>query len=137
VNAEVTVERITELLEGTLPGVLGVKVVSIDDRAAVGRLVVEEQHLHPFGFAHGGSWVTLADSVAAWGTMRHLPPDATGFTTVELKTNVFAGAQEGDELIATAVPLHTGRRTQAWEVRVQREERLVAFFTCTQMVLGS
>ena len=136
-NSEVTAERIDELLKGTLPGVLGVEVLSIEDDEAVGRLVVEERHLHPFGFAHGGSWVTLADSVAAWGTMRHLPPDATGFTTVELKTNVFAGAQEGDELIATATPLHTGRRTQAWEVRVHREERLVAFFTCTQLVLGS
>jgi uncharacterized protein (TIGR00369 family) len=135
-NAEVTVQRVTELLEGTLPGILGVEAVSIEDGEAVGRLVVEERHLHPFGFAHGGSWVTLADSVAAWGTMRHLPPGATGFSTIELKTNVFAGAREGDELIATAKPLHTGKRTQAWEVRVHREERLMALFTCTQMVLG-
>jgi uncharacterized protein (TIGR00369 family) len=136
-NSEVTAERIGELLEGTLPGVLGVEVVSIEDGEAVGRLVVQEHHLHRFGFAHGGSWVTLADSVAAWATMRHLPPGSSGFTTIELKTNVFAGAREGDELIATATPLHTGKRTQAWEVRVHREERLMALFTCTQMVLGS
>ena len=136
-NAEVTAERIKALLEGTLPGVLGVEVVSIEDEEAVGRLVVQEHHLHPFGFAHGGSWVTLADSVAAWATMRHLPPGSGGFTTIELKTNVFAGAREGDELVATAKPLHTGKRTQAWEVRVHREERLMALFTCTQMVLSS
>jgi 1,4-dihydroxy-2-naphthoyl-CoA hydrolase len=135
-NPSVTVEGVAELLKGTLPGELGVEVLEIDDGIARGRLVVEARHMHPFGAAHGGSWVTLADSVAAWGTMRHLPPD-TAFSTIELKTNVFAGAREGDELIATATPLHTGRRTQAWEVRVHREERLMALFTCTQMVLDS
>jgi uncharacterized protein (TIGR00369 family) len=95
---------------------------------------VEKRHLHPFGYLHGGGWVTLADTVAAWATMRHLPPD-TGFSTVELKTNVFAGAQVGDELIAVASPLHIGRRTQVWEVRINRGERQMAHFTCTQMLL--
>jgi uncharacterized protein (TIGR00369 family) len=78
--------------------------------------------------------VTLADTVAAWATMRQLPP-GRGFSTVELKTNVFAGAKVGDELIATASPLHTGRRTQVWEVRIHRGERQMAHFVCTQMVL--
>ena len=78
--------------------------------------------------------MALADTVAAWATLRHLP-DGTGFTTVELKTNVFASARVGDELIASASPLHIGRRTQVWEVRIAREDRLMAVFTCTQMVL--
>jgi acyl-coenzyme A thioesterase PaaI-like protein len=41
----------------------------------------------------------------------------------------------GDELIATATPLHTGRRTQVWEVRIHRGERHMAHFVCTQIVL--
>jgi acyl-coenzyme A thioesterase PaaI-like protein len=32
-------------------------------------------------------------------------------------------------------PLHVGRRTQVWEVRILRGERPCAFFTCTQMIL--
>lgn len=133
-NPEITAEAIAAISKGTLPADLGVEPLEVVDGMARGRLVVQSRHLHPFGFAHGGAWVTLADTVAAWATMRHLPPD-TGFSTVELKTNVFAGAREGDELIATATPLHTGRRTQVWEVRITRDERLMAVFTCTQMVL--
>jgi uncharacterized protein (TIGR00369 family) len=134
VNPEITAEAIAEISKGTLPHSLGVEPLEILDGMARGRLVIESRHLHPFGFAHGGTWVTLADTVAAWATMRHLPP-GTGFTTVELKTNVFAGAREGDELIATASPLHTGRRTQVWEVRITRGEQLMALFVCTQMML--
>jgi 1,4-dihydroxy-2-naphthoyl-CoA hydrolase len=134
VNPEITVQAIAGLLNDTLPGDLGIEPVEVDEGVARGRLVVDRRHLHPFGYVHGGTWVTLADTVAAWGTMRHLPPN-TPFTTVELKTNVFAAAREGDELVATAAPLHTGRRTQVWEVRIHRGDKLMANFVCTQMVL--
>lgn len=133
-NPEITAQEIAEIQKGTLPDVLGIEPLEVGDGGARGRLVVESRHLHPFGYLHGGAWVTLADTVAAWATMRHLPP-GTGFSTVELKTNVFAGARVGDELIATASPLHTGRRTQVWEVRIHRGERQMAHFVCTQMVL--
>ncbi len=132
-NSEITAQAIAEIQKGTLPDELGIEPLEVEDGGARGRLVVESRHLHPFGYLHGGAWVTLADTVAAWATMRHLPP-GTGFSTVELKTNVFAGAQVGDELIATASPLHTGRRTQVWEVRIHRGERQMAHFVCTQMV---
>jgi uncharacterized protein (TIGR00369 family) len=134
VNPEITPEAIAEIQKGTLTDELGVEPLEVTDELARGRLVVESRHLHPFGFMHGGAWVTLADSVAAWATLRNLP-SGTGFGTVELKTNVFTGARVGDELIATATALHIGRRTQVWEVRINREDRLMAVFTCTQMVL--
>jgi 1,4-dihydroxy-2-naphthoyl-CoA hydrolase len=134
VNPEVTAEGIAEIQKGTLPDELGIEPLEVTDGMARGRLMVESRHLHPFGYLHGGAWVTLADTVAAWATMRHLPP-GTGFSTVEMKVGVFAGARVGDELIATASPLHTGRRTHVWEVRIHREDRLMAVFTCTQMVL--
>ena len=47
-----------------------------------------------------------------------------------------AAGREGDVLTATGRPLHVGRRTQVWEVRIHKEEgRNAAFFTCTQLIL--
>ena len=88
------------------------------------------------GYVHGGAWVAFADTIAAWGTLRHLP-EGRGFTTVELKMNVLASARAGDELSAVGEPLHVGARTHVWEVRVFRAqgERLSANFICTQIVL--
>ena len=99
-----------------------------------GRLEVDTRHLHPGGYVHGGVWVAFADTVAAWGTFRHLHQGAD-FTTAELKANVFAAGRTGDVLTAIGRPLHVGRRTQVWEVRITRGEKLAAFFTCTQMIL--
>ena len=104
---------------GQLPGDLGIEVLEIDDDGVVGRLVCDRRHLHPGGYVHGGVWVAFADTVAAWGTMRHLAPEQS-FTTIELKTNVFASGVVGDELLATGEPLHRGSRTQVWEVRVPK-----------------
>lgn len=134
-NDAITPERSRQVTPGSFPGDLGIEIIEITDEHARGRMAVDRRHLHPGGYVHGGVWTALGDAVAAWGTFRHLPA-GTDFTTIEMKTNVFAAAVTGEVLIATAQPLHVGRRTQVWETRIHRDERLVANFVCTQMVLG-
>jgi len=136
INPQVTVDASAVALKGSFPGELGIQLVEIDDDAVTARLLVQRRHLHPGGYVHGGVWVAFADTVAAWGTMRNLAP-GHNFTTVELKVNVFTSGVVGDELIAQGEPLHRGRRTQVWEVRVSKGERLAANFVCTQIVLGA
>lgn len=133
-NAAITPERARTALAGTFPGDMGFELVSIAEDEVQGRVLVDRRHLHPGGSVHGGVWTAFGDTIAAWGTMRALDPGRQ-FTTVELKTNVFAAARAGDELTGLGRPLHIGRRTQVWEVRISRGERLVANFTCTQMLL--
>src|SRR2546423_11136170 len=116
-NPRVTPELSRGALQGTFPGDVGIELVEIDDDRVVGRLAVDRRHLHPGGYVHGGVWTAFADTVAAWGTMRRLP-QGQDFTTVELKVNVFAAGREGDELTGVGEPLHVGRRTQVWEVRI-------------------
>lgn len=130
-----TVELLAQALNNSFPGDLGIEPLEATPTLARGRLVVDRRHLHPGGYVHGGVWVAFADSVAAWGTMLNLSAGQS-FTTSELKVNVFAAATTGDELIASGEPLHIGKRTQVWEVRVEKAERLAANFICTQMVLA-
>jgi len=85
---------------------------------------------------HGGAVMALADSVGAAATVINLPEDAKGTTTIESKTNFIGGAKEGMTIIATATPVHRGRRTQIWQTRLETEDgRLVAVVTQTQLVL--
>lgn len=134
-NPDVTVDELEGRLDGTFPGHLGIEPLEIELERSRGRLLVDERHLHPGGFVHGGVWAALADTVAAWGTLRNLPP-GHDFTTVELKLNVFAAGRTGDELIATAEPRHVGRSTHVWVVDIHRGERQMAMFTLTQFVIA-
>jgi 1,4-dihydroxy-2-naphthoyl-CoA hydrolase len=135
-NREVTAEASAQAIRGSFPGELGIELLQIDEDRVTGRLLVDRRHLHPGGYVHGGVWVAFADTVAAWGTMRNLPP-GEAFTTSELKMNVFASGVAGDELLAVGEPLHRGRRTQVWEVRIEKAGRLAANFVCTQTLLGA
>lgn len=85
---------------------------------------------------HGGAVMALADSVGAAATVVNLPEDAKGTTTIESKTNFIGGAREGATVIATASPVHRGRRTQVWQTRIETDDgKLVAVVTQTQLVL--
>ena len=132
---EVTVELLRERLKGTFPGDLGIEPLEVSEERARGRLLVDQRHLHPGGYMHGGVWAAFADTVAAWGTWRNLPA-GSDFTTIEMKLNVFAAGRPGDELIATAEPRHIGRHTHVWLVDIHRGDRQVAMFTLTQFVIA-
>ncbi len=133
-NERITPELSRQALPGSFPGDLGIELVSITDDEVHGRMAVDRRHLHPGGYVHGGCWTAFADTVAAWGTMRNVPV-GHDFTTIEMKTNVFAAGVEGDVITGVGTPLHIGRRTQVWEVRMHKADRLVANFVCSQMIL--
>jgi uncharacterized protein (TIGR00369 family) len=134
-NPEVIAESIRARITESFPSDLGVEPLEVTDERTTGRIVVDRRHLHPGGLVHGGAWVALADSVAAWQTFRHLPP-GHDFTTIEMKLNVFAAGRPDDELIATAEHLHAGRTTHVVEVRVHCGERLMANLLVTQLVIA-
>jgi uncharacterized protein (TIGR00369 family) len=138
-SSMITPKSVRAFLPGSFPGDLGIEPIEIEDDLASGHIVVDERHLHPGGFVHGGVWTALGDTVAAWATFRAIPP-GHNFTTIELKLNVFAAGVLGDEIVATGVPLHAGRSTVVIEVRIERrreghDPRLAANLIVTQFVL--
>jgi acyl-coenzyme A thioesterase PaaI-like protein len=62
-------------------------------------------------------------------------PGNLGIEVVRIEDEEVEGRLAADVLSAIAQPLHVGRRTQVWNVRISNGERDAAFFTCTQMVL--
>jgi uncharacterized protein (TIGR00369 family) len=119
-----------------LPGLLGIVFTEVVNGRAVAGLQVEKRHMAPNGFLHAGSVVTLADTAAGYGCLASLPPGASGFTTVELKSNHLGTARDGAiECVATAA--HLGKTTQVWDAVVTHKEtgKTIAMFRCTQMIL--
>lgn len=120
--------------QNTFPGWLGFEVVELGPNRTVGKMLVSDRHLHRVDNMHAGAWTAFADSIAGWATARNVPV-GWNFTTAEMKMNMFALAKRGDELWAVAEPLHIGRRTQTWEVRISCDDKLYGNFLCTQVLL--
>jgi len=114
----------------------GVTFLEAGKDRVVARMVVRPDLCTLGHILHGGAAMAFADSVGAAATVINLPEDAKGTTTLESKTNFIGGAKEGTTVIATATPIHRGRRTQVWQTRLETEDgKLVAMVTQTQMVL--
>lgn len=120
---------------GFLPGYLGIKTLEVGTGRLRTRLDIAEHHLAPHRFLHAGTIVSLADTTAGYGCFANLPKGATGFTTLELKSNHFGTARYGSvECLATAV--HLGETTQVWDATVTESGagKLISNFRCTQLV---
>ncbi len=124
------------LAKGSLPDHLGIETLAVSQGRLLMRFTVRHELMAPNGFLHGGSVVALADTATGYACFAHLPAKASGFTTLELKTNFLGTALEGVvECEATAV--HLGSTTQLWDATCRRagEDKPIALFRCTQLIL--
>lgn len=116
---------------GPLMETLGMVFVETSAERMVARMPVEG-NTQPFGILHGGASAALAETVASVGGW--LVDPSRMVMGLELKINHLRPVRDG-WLTATGVPVHLGRTTQLWEIRiVSEDDRLVAFATCTLAV---
>jgi uncharacterized protein (TIGR00369 family) len=120
----------------SLPGLLGLEFSDSPPGTVRGRMAIKPHHMAPNGFLHAASVIALADSACGRGAFISKPEGATGFTTIELKTNFLGTAKDG-AIEVEAKLIHGGRLTQVWDAEVRREgeTRPLALFRCTQMML--
>lgn len=131
-----SVEQLNQRSAGNLPGHLGIVITGVSATEIRAELQIRSALMAANGFLHAGTVVTLADTAAGYGCVANLPAGASGFTTVELKSNHLGTAREGT-IECTASAVHRGRTTQVWDAVVSHREsgRTLALFRCTQLIL--
>ena len=136
IDPKYTPDNMTRFGAATLPGYLGIEITAVGEGTLSARLPIKPHLLAPNGFLHAGTVVTLADTACGYGCVVSLPPGASGFTTIELKSNHLGTAREG-VIACTATAVHLGRNTHVWDAVVTDEStgKTIALFRCTQMVL--
>jgi uncharacterized protein (TIGR00369 family) len=129
-------ERATAMMHSAMPftATLGIEVLHSEAEEVQSRLLWHESLTTSGGLLHGGALMALADATGGLCAFLNLPEGA-GTSTIESKTN-FLRAVRGGAVVATARPLHTGRRVVVVETEIHDESgRLAAKVTQTQAVL--
>lgn len=134
--ATLDAEAFNQRGQGLLPGHLGLVFTLVSSTEVRAHMPVQAFLLAPNGFLHAGALVSLADTCCGYGCIASLPAQASGFTTVELKSNHLGTTLEGT-VDCVARPAHQGKTTQVWDATVTHREsgRTLAMFRCTQLVL--
>ena len=113
---------------------LEMTVVERDPKRVVVTMPVTPSHHQPFGYLHGGASVALAETAASIGGNLNCPRGFVGFGQ-EINANHLRPVTEG-LLTAVATPLHLGRTTQVWDIRIRDErDRLICVSRCTVAVI--
>src|SRR6185369_9032522 len=116
-RAGVTVDIMKQRGTGRLPGLVGFRVVEIEEGKVAAELDIRPDLLAPNGYLHAATVIALADTACGYGCIAHLPDGAENFTTIELKTNFLGTARDGT-LACIAKAAHLGRTTQVWDATV-------------------
>lgn len=121
--------------EETLLTTLGIEFVETARERVVARMPVGPRVHQPFGLLHGGASVALAETVASTGAWLNCDQANERVVGLEINANHLRAKREG-VVTAIATPVHVGRRTQVWEVRIADElGKAVCVSRCTIAVI--
>jgi uncharacterized protein (TIGR00369 family) len=107
---------------GTAIDRLGIAFTELGEDFLRGTMPVDARTLQPFGLLHGGASVLLAESLASMAANLCLEDPAKGQAVgIEINANHLRAMTQG-QVTGTARPIHVGRGTQVWDIRIEDEQ---------------
>lgn len=134
-NTQNILEQLNAMRKNTLMETLEIKYTDIGDDYLVATMPVGPKVYQPAGLLHGGATVALAESVGSTASHFFIDSNKEEIRGLEITANHLRSAREGT-VTATARPIHRGRTTHLWEVRVvDEQDKLISICKLTTIVL--
>ena len=114
---EASLAELNAMSTGTAMAPLGIRFTEIGPDFLRATMPVDERTRQPYGLLHGGASVLLAETLGSTAGGLSVE-DGQGVVGVEINANHLRGVRDG-EVTGTARPLHVGRSTQVWEIRIE------------------
>ena len=105
----------------TLADALGMELTEVTDNYLEGRMPVDGRTHQPMGLLHGGASVALAETLGSIAAMLRVDRTKQACVGLEINANHIKGVRDG-WVRGRATPVHIGRSTQVWEIRITHEE---------------
>lgn len=100
-----------------------------------GRMPVDDRTRQPYGILHGGASVALAETLGSVAAGLAIDPDKYQAVGQEINANHVRAIAEGF-VFGTTRPLHIGRRSHVWDIRIVNEQdKLVCVSRITMAIL--
>lgn len=135
-NKSLKLEDVEHILPNTMAEFLGMEWVAIGPDYLRLRMPVTGKTRQPYGLLHGGASCALAETVGSIGSA--LVIDQSSFICVGLEINAnHLRSTTSGFVTATAKPVHLGRSTHVWDIRIEDEgQRLVCISRLTVAILA-
>ena len=120
----------------TLVNHLGIEFLELGPDFLRARMPVDSRTHQPAGLLHGGASAALAETLASEASLLCLDRSRQRCVGLEINANHVRGAQSGF-VVGIARPIHIGRSTHVWDVRITDERgKLVCVARMTMAILN-
>ena len=129
-------EKINSSNKNTLMDTLDIEFIDIGEDFLVAKMPVTSKVYQPDGVLHGGATVALAESVGS--AVSYMSVDYMNKTVrgIVISANHLKSVKDGF-IYARATPLHKGRSTQLWEIKITDDDNnLISHCKLSTMVLN-
>ncbi|MCK0536154.1 hotdog fold thioesterase [Alcanivorax quisquiliarum] len=116
----VDIDRINAWQAETINGVLGITVTEVGEDSITGTMPVDRRTHQPMGILHGGASVVLAESLGSMAANYCVDPATHYCVGLDINANHLRSVRAG-LVTGVASPIHIGRTTQVWEIRISDE----------------
>ena len=125
--------NINKKMDNTLASHLGIKITKIDDNSLEGEMIVRDYLKQPYGILHGGASVALAETLGSLASNLCIEK---GISTVglDINANHIRAVREG-LLKGSSFPIHIGKSTHVWEIRMYNNEKITCISRLTMAIL--
>jgi len=130
-------EQAQGLGRDTLIAHLGIELLAAGDDFLRARMPADPRTRQPAGVLHGGASVALAETLASWAATYCVDRSKNHCVGLEINANHVRPVREG-YVYGIARPIHLGRSTHIWEIRITTEDdKLVCVSRITMAVLDA
>ena len=127
--------RINGWSANTMMETLGIRITAVGDDWLQGTMPVDHRTHQPYGLLHGGASVTLAETLGSAAAMLCVDADKEVAVGIDINANHVRGITKG-VVTGTARPIHIGRSTHVWEIRIEDEhQRLICIARLTVAIV--
>lgn len=112
--------QLNQLNEGTMVSYLGIEFTGVGDDFLEATMPVDSRTKQPMGLLHGGANVVLAETLGSVAAVFTLPTKDEVVVGLEINANHLKSVRDG-KVIGKAKPIHLGKSTQVWEIKIKNE----------------
>ena len=120
-----SLEEMQKRGENTMFSFLGIKITEVGDDYLKGTMPVDHRTKQPLGLLHGGANCVLAEPIGSMAANYCVDPSKYFAVGLDINANHLRPVKDG-LVTAIAKPLHMGKTTQVWEIKIENEEGKLA-----------
>lgn len=114
-------EQLNANSKNTILELLDIRFEAFTEDSLTASMVVDHRTHQPYGLLHGGASVVLAESVGSSASYLCIDTSKYFCVGIEVNANHLRGVRSG-RVTAVAHPVHIGRTTHVWDIRLTSEE---------------